>query len=134
MVGFLTEVSKLFGIRILFEYLSRILVFVFVFGWLFETEYIRIRILAIFSNQISFVFVFRWFFKPNIFCIRIRVSFSNRIPLGIFYEYCTYFAEHWSPCTRVTSGESYELEAVCILWLSEGSANLASPCETQNRS
>ena len=40
-----------------------------------------------------------------------------------------------SSYTRVTSGESYGLEAVCICsWLqsSEDSANLASPCETQN--
>ena len=62
-----------------FEYYSntwgRILVFVFVFGWLFETEYysysysgdflktniIRIRIRVIFSNRILFVFVFGWF-------------------------------------------------------------------------
>ena len=62
-----------------FEYYSntwgRILVFVFVFGWLLETEYysysyscdflkpniIRIRIRVIFSNRILFVFVFGWF-------------------------------------------------------------------------
>ena len=40
-----------------------------------------------------------------------------------------------SSYTRVTSGGSYGLEAVCICnWLqsSEDSANLASPCEPQN--
>ena len=40
-----------------------------------------------------------------------------------------------SSYTRATSGESYGLGAVCIcsqLQSSEGSTNLASPCETQN--
>ena len=40
-----------------------------------------------------------------------------------------------SSYTRVTSGESYGLETLCICsWLqsSEYSANLASPCESQN--
>ena len=78
-VLFLVVVVQRWADNSVFEYYSntcgRILVFVFVFRWLFETEYysysysgnflkpniIRIRIRAIFSNRILFVFVFGQF-------------------------------------------------------------------------
>ena len=92
-----------------FKYYShtsgRILVFVFLFGWLFETKYysfsysgyflilsfIRIRIVVIFQTKYYLFLYSGDFLKPNVIHIR---NFSNQIPLGFLFEHYIYFSEH----------------------------------------
>ena len=106
MRGFKSCSSQRWANNSVFEYYSntwgRILVFVFVFGWLFETEYysysysgdflkpniIRIRIRVIFQTEYYSYSYSGDFLKPNNIRIRIRWEFFP----NIFPEY---FAEYW---------------------------------------
>ena len=65
---------------------DKLAIFIFVFGWYFQTEYIRIRIRFLFLSRIYlysgflfepniFVFAFGFYFWAKYICIRIRVVF-----------------------------------------------------------
>ena len=79
-----------------FEYYSntwgRILVFIFVIGWLFETKYYS------YSGD---------FLKPNVIHI---CNFSNQIPLGFLFEHYIYFSKH---CYYWWGKKSWRWQYIC---------------------